>query len=227
MVTLDILTDQIKAEVSGALVTDESKFTDELVQKLIHQSRAELIASMKVRNYPDILYQRYYPTYDSALQISDCYVEFVIPDPINMGARGDGIRYLGNRNEFQPFTRMGTGAMKSVYAQHRLTNPKNRKETMWAASMDETGYMKVQLYNNVEIEEIEVWGMFADPTEVTYFRQDTDPYPISAEMIPVLKEMVFEKMVFMAQTPADVLSNSQDTPSGGAIETRAPKRRRR
>src|SRR3972149_11738701 len=107
MITLNNLVDMCISQASGAVVTDESKFTNELIQKLIHQARADLIASMKGKTYPDIIYQRYYPTYTESEQIDPCLIEFRIPDYINMGSHGDGIRYCGNSNEFEPFARLG------------------------------------------------------------------------------------------------------------------------
>jgi hypothetical protein len=226
MITLEQLTAEVISQVSGAIYNDESKFSEKLVHSIIHQCRAQLISQKRFGSFPDILYQRYYPVYTESEQIDDCLVEFKVPDYINTEVFGDGMRYVGNINEFDAFTRLGKGVMKSVYSKHRVSNPKNRKDTMWSAALDETGYTKIQIYNNVEIEQFVVIGIMANPEEATYFREDTDAYPISADMIPMLKEMVSQQMYIMAQTPADTISNSQDSPTLPASQIPNTRRRR-
>lgn len=227
MVTLNQLTDMCIAQVSGAVVSDESKFTNEHVQNLIHQARADLIASMRVKSLPSILYQRYYPTYTESEQIDACTVQFRIPDVINRGARGDGLSYVGNRNEQEPFTRLGKGTQKNIYYAHRVTNPNNRKETMWSDVLDPFGYMKIEVVNNVEIEDFVAIGVWANPTDMTYFRADFDVYPISAEMIDPIIQIVTQSMAPMAQTPADMVSNSSDSPTQAGTPVPNTGRRRR
>jgi hypothetical protein len=227
MITLNQLTDLCIAQASGAVVNDESKFTNEMVQKLIHQARADLIASLRVKSLPSIVYQRYYPTYSEIEQLDPCTVEFRIPDVINRGARGDGLSYVGNRNEQEPFERLGKGAQKNIYYAHRVTNPNNRSSTMWIDVLDPTGYMKLQIINNVEIEDLVAIAVFANPTDMTYFRPDTDIYPVSAEMIDPIIQIVSQSMLLMAATPADTLSNSADTPSQAGTQIPIQRGRRR
>lgn len=226
MITANQFVDECIAQASAALVTDESRFTKELVQRLIDQTRADLISIMRVKSLPSILYQRYYPTYTESEQIDSCTVQFRIPDVINRGARGDGLSYVGNRNEQEPFTRLGKGTQKNIYYAHRVTNPNNRKDTMWTDILDPFGYMKIEVKNNVEIEDFVAIGVWANPLEITYFRPDTDPYPVSAEMINTIRDLVADKLIQMAQTPADTLSNSADTPSQPGAQIPTQRRRR-
>ena len=226
MITLDQLTDECISQSQGAIRTDETKFTEELVHSIIHQCRAQLLSATRFKVLPDICYQKYFPTFDQGIQLDDCVVEFKVPDYINIGPMGDGMRYVGNVNGLDAFTRLGKGVMKSVYAKHRVSNPNNRKDTMWNAEVDETGYTKVLIYNNVELEQFMIVGILANPQDATYFRSDTDAYPISEDMIPMLKEMIVAQMYIMAQTPADTISNSQDTPSQAGNQIPNTRRRR-
>ncbi len=213
--TLSELKEIIFSQAEGGSYGDESKFPDALIVSLIAQARATTLRELRMLSLPDVCYQSILPTYSSRVQSGDnCYVEFEIP-PVVAFTIGDGLRYVGNINQMDNFVRFGPGAMKSVYSKHPLTRLGPQNGTMWDWKVDETGYGKIQIYNNPDIEEILVQAIFAVPTQVPTYRPDTDIYPISMEMVQPMKEVMNKLLMQQALAPNDVLPNSADIYSQG------------
>lgn len=221
--TLLEIKEMVISQAEGGVFTDETKFPQALIFMLIHQARATTIREMRLIAYPDVLYQQILPTYSGRVQTNDsCYVEFAHP-PVMAFSLGDGFRYVGNVNQMDNFVRFGGGAMKSVYSKHPITRLGPQNGTMWDWKVDETGYGKIQIYNNEDIEEILTQTILADPTQAPSYRVDTDIYPISMEMLHPMLEVMNRLLLQQSTMPADLLSSSSDIYAQGQ---QPPNRRR-
>lgn len=212
MQTLKQITQEVIAQVSGATMTDESKFEESFVDMLVHQVRAELFLASDTSILNDAWQYSYYPEYYLDMQATgECYVSFTIPSLILLENGNDTITYLGSRNGMKPFNRIGLLGDISIDMAHPITNPYKKGPVSWALSQNEALGMVATVYGNSDIENIKAKGVWYNPTDLPNYRRDTDNYPITGEMIMPLKTGVFDKLMQkMAQTPQDTLSNSAD-----------------
>ena len=60
------------------------------------------------------------------------------------------------------------------------------------------------------LEYVSIEGVLEDPTSIgECFDRDTSVYPIPANMIPTLKQMIFERELnIMLKVPSDITNNS-------------------
>lgn len=198
---------------SGGVMTDENKLDRDFVASNIHQVRAESIINwlQNPKNGPhDLWYQIYYPDFETNLQASgNCVVKFKIPVPINLPGYKDGIEYFGTDDGFTPFVWTGAGAMKAVYAAHRVTNRRGFITYSW--EYNEGGYAEMEVKGNKLFRRGKMKLIAANPLDVPTFRQDKDEYPITEELLPFMIRRLFDLQTrIIVEKKADAVDDGQD-----------------
>jgi len=195
----NIITDLLEMIRGGESVRTEP-IPKTQVESWVHQYRVKLIKQDldkgKLIN-PD--YVQVIPTISLVASGTDKYVTSIeLPNTIFRNYE-DGFTWIGNLEgkEYQYMTEQ-----RSTWSQHR-------KYT----SEEPFVYLKSnKLYTN-KPENIEVRGVFENPMEVirsiTPLANMDFPYPIPADLIPTLKEMVLKgELGIMSQAPNDNTNDS-------------------
>ncbi len=198
---------------SGGIMTDENKLDRDFIAANIHQASA----TAKIKWYEtkgsihDMWFQRYIPPYETPLQTTgDCMAQFRCPQTINLGTCRDGFEYVGTPDGRKAFPWLGPGGMETVYANHPVSNRRGR--VTWRWEYNEGGYGVIKLYGRKNLSSILVKGIFANPLDIPTFRQEFDQYPITEELIPLIRQELCNlqtKIIVMQR--ADTVSDSQST----------------
>lgn len=210
--TLDKLIETIIRTPSGGSMTDENKLDRDFVASNVHQVRADSMVEWfgKKGSTHDKWFQEYRPTFSAPMQTTgDCIVKFKCPSVINLSANRDGFEYVGTDDDFNHFPRAGSGGMKAVYANHRLTGRPGL--ITWSWNYDAAGFGEITLKGRKILNSIKVLAIFSDPTELPTFREDKDEYPITEELIPFMIQRLFQLQTkIIVERRADTISDSQD-----------------
>lgn len=223
MITLPQLVYECAAQVEGGTFTTESKFSVDLIESLCNWSRSELIKEsqtginprLRMKKINNNWIQKYTCEYDANIQPTESYNKnfrrFVCPPVIEMADWTDGFRYVGSPNELCSWPRLGSGTMKAVYAKHPRTNPNCIAGITWAYEVNQYGEGEIDVYNEPAIREVLVEGIFTTPAAVSTYRKDVDPYPISEDMVGLIKDMLLPILSRMASVPSDTIDDAQDS----------------
>lgn len=197
---------------SGGIMTDENKLNRDFVAANIHQASAVAKVKWYEMKYSlhDMWFQTIFPVYEPLIQTTDdCMAQFRCPPVINLSTKRDGFEYVGTDDGMNNFPSRGTGAMAAVYAQHPVSN--RRGLITWNWEYNESGYGVIKLYGRKNLNRIMVKGIFANPLDVPTFRPEYDEYPITAELIPLIRQELFNMSKIVIVQKADTVSDSQST----------------
>lgn len=209
------LTDLIEIVIrtpSGGIMTDENKLDRDFTALNIHQASA----TSKIKWYEqkgsvhDLWYQTFVPHYEPLLQTTDdCLAIFQCPPVINLSSCQDGFGYVGTQDGLHAYRRWGQGPMQAMYAGHPVTNRMGVIYYWWEY---ENGMPLLKTKGRKNLQPPLVRGIFANPLDVPTFREEYDQYPITEELIPLIRQELFNlqtKIVVMQR--ADTISDSQST----------------
>lgn len=202
------ITSQIIKLASGGVLTDESRYDFSDIDSRIHLARASVIQSYynKIKRIGSDWIQTYIADFDRNLQDSTSYVRFSSPRGIPLDTYMDGYLFVGDKDGLSSYRRANNRAVLVNYYSHRNSRPKETKPTFIYSE----GYIEV--YGNPLIKELRIDGIFANPLEIKTFNEDIDSYPISNDLIDLVKDFVLKTSLSVESSkPADFVSNSKDS----------------
>jgi len=208
MILLKDIVDEVRKDLSAGIGNDESRFDDEYLENKIHAARAVIIANYISKN-------RFFN--DSWIQTVDLnfidrdkecdVVYFECPSPISITAHEDGFMYVGHVNGLKPFMRSRKNGFTTL-TMHSLF--KNDKNVFWDWKQLEQNKASLIIQNNSKLENIQIRGIFNNPTDVYGFRVDSDAYPVDSLVRKELVEMIGLDIMRKMRVAPDYISDSQD-----------------
>lgn len=207
--TLDTIIDDIMLELRNNSVSESEQLSRIQIEQWIIQYRAMLIKQ-------DI---------DKGRDINPAYVQEIGPIDLNITSYSSGEYEEGSDNilvssidipktidfHFKSgITYIGdlAGNEIQLMSEKRSNMQKHRKYTFYNYSAYIKG-SKVWVNGPGDLHAISVRGIFENPANVPNFDVNEDIYPIPANMLPVLKELIFAKEIKL-QVPTDDINNSSD-----------------
>lgn len=205
MPTLIELRDDIISIPSGGVMIDDTKYDFPYIEYLLHQyrERAIVTAWSTSKRINPLWTQQFVAEYDEELQESDKYVLFKAPPPIAIDSMMDGFLYIGETDGNCAYTKVVTRADLANRNEHRYSKcePGDIK-VLWNNGVFE-------VYGNTMLKELRVDGVFADPTLIPTYNMQYDQYPVSNDIIVLMKEMMMKEQV-QAMTQTDIESSTDN-----------------
>lgn len=202
----EIIEEIIRADNSG-IFTDEQKEDNLYMESVVNQYRAQAIFDVykKTRRINSSWTQKCLINIDKEIQESTCYVLFPAPQPITLDSFLDGHFYVGSACGLINFPKARSRADLTNRQNHRHTKIKsNTAKVVWA----DVGY---EVYGNMGLESLLVDGVHAIPTDVPTYNKWIDRYPISPDVLVLMKSYVIKELIQSTNTPTDTKSDSQHT----------------
>lgn len=211
------ITDVLIRSVSGGTNTVDNKYEPEYVEALIPSLRERAI---RIEYFGDrsrkgslrldySLFQKGVFQRDAQQNKDADYVTFTIPRAISLGDSKDGFVYVGQKNNSVSFTKL--------FNREDVSNMKARGMLQGGQIAFVHEGDKGEFYGNNSLTEVEVRGIFFDPTEVPDFRVEVDDYPITASLLTLMTELFKIEQNVNIQKPADNILDNADTTSRVAI----------
>ena len=185
---------------SGGIFTDENKNDDLFIYSLVHQYRANAIKEyyFKNRRTQSVWIQQYYPEYLSARQESSEYKLYECPPVITIDNKRDGFVYVGTLDSHCRYRQSKTRGDLETALRNRITA--NSDRFLYAG-----GFLEV--YSKSK--EIRVDAIFSNPTDLETFNIEKDDYPISDDILVVMKSHILQTQFLPMGKPIDNISDSQ------------------
>lgn len=196
--------------MEGGIYSDENRLDDLYVYDVINDARAATLREdfLKYRRWSPSALQTFYPDYDVNFQESTVYTTFRIPTGfIQASSLADGLVYFGSDGkciyDSQNFDRIKNRAELNDFLNNSRTN-----DFSIPAILIEGLTVTVLSKENV-VQNLQVVGVFDDPTAFSNYNINKDLYPISQDLSVRMYEIV-EKgtMLRVFSRPADEISNS-------------------
>jgi len=208
---LRTLADILIRSVSGGENGIDNKYAPEYVETLIPALRNDAIIldyyGGRTRAASRRLDYALYQTMDIAVNevsnnTSD-FVTFTLPRTIGVGRLVDGLVYVGQVDESIEFSRMLNRSDISMARTRGLLNGDNIAY-IWSQG-------NLEVYGNNALSEIQVKGIFSDPTQVSGFNIETDDYPVSDSLVNLMTDLFKVQMNVNIQKPADISLDGKET----------------
>lgn len=206
---LSNLKSQIIRLVSGGIETDTTRYDFSDIEDKIHYGRAFVIGQsfQQSKRIGSSWTQQYISPFDPNLQDTNDFVRFKVPHVIRLDSLRDGFVYVGAITSTTAYRRVNNRAEMANYNLHRITKQNERTPKFIYSD----GYIEV--YGDTMIKELRVDGIFRNPTHIPSYNQDIDPYPISADLIGVLKDYLLKTTLIPEQQKApDTIADGRETP---------------
>lgn len=204
--SLNAIVDDIMLEFRDSNIAESESLSRLQVEQWLHNYRAKLIKE-------DL---------DKGRSVNPAYVQTMGPLHISKTETATGHYEYVSDDEIPPVLDLhfGTGisVVKDIF--DNLIQVGNETKAKWQINRkytcnDYIAYIKgghLYLTGPGYLEYVQVEGIFEDPTSVgDCFDAENTPYPVPANMIPTIKQLIFaNELNVMLQVPTDITNNSQD-----------------
>jgi hypothetical protein len=197
------ITDTLIRAINGGVDTIDSKYDPLYIEKLIPQIREQAIVidyfgdryRGASRRIDFSLIQPTTVSVDTGIDPDVDYVTFTIPKPVKIGGRVDGLVYVGQKDNSISFAKAYN---REDIANMRMRNMFNGTVIAYLWEGD-----KLEVYGNKMLTEVNVRGVFADPTSVSGFGIETDQYPVNESLLLIMTDLFKAQMNIAIAMPAD------------------------
>ncbi len=206
----EIVEEIIRADLDGGIFTDENRTDSDFMEAIVHSYRADAIFkySQKYKRPNNKWTQQHFPKYDKDLQYDNDRVVFLCPDFITIDEMRDGGYYIGTTCGNHNYSKVVTRADLASRNNHRYM--KVRQDVPKVLRSDGM----LEIYGDTMLEEVLVDAIWQRPTDLPEFNKYIDPYPITGEILSLMKEMVTKQITSsIAEKPIDTMSDSLSTPA--------------
>ncbi len=211
MATLKEIAEGLIRTNNGGIYTDETRLSDlDFLSYLINNVRETVLSAnwKTTKRTDDRNVQHIKLLKDDEIQDSDCYVRFVITNPILLDNNNDGFRYVGSTTQNINYMRAKSRGFASVF-KHRITTFNKPKFVTWLYNNG-----CIEVYGNTDIEEIRVEIIAANPLKVPNFNVDFDDYPLSNDDIVLVDKYINDNyMRLIMGRPVDMIPTNEDQKS--------------
>jgi len=200
MTLLEITEEIIRTDSGGGVITDENKLDSDFIQSLVHEYRGKAIwdSWQRTKRINSLWTQQFIPEFEEALQESSDFTKFACPPVISLDDKRDGFLYIGTVDGDFSFRKVTSRADLANKNRHRFT--KKRPKALYS-----DGFLEI----HGNIEEVRVDGIFANPTDIPTYNAEFDNYPISDDILVLMKALLFQTQTsIIDRKPADVISDS-------------------
>lgn len=207
MILRNIVDTLIRA-VSGGENGIDNKYSPTYVEALVPQLRNEAIildyygsrnrAASRRLDYA--CYQTIDVNVNTPVEGRD-YVTFTVPKTIGVGRLIDGLVYVGQQDQSIEFSRLLNRSDVAMMKARGLLNGDNIAY-IWSQG-------NIEVYGNNALGEIQVRGIFVNPTELSSFNVETDDYPISENLLLLMADLFKAQMNVNIQLPSDITLDGQ------------------
>ncbi len=206
MPTLIEIRDDIISTPSGGVMIDDTKYDLPYIEYLIHQYRARaiFISWSTTKRINPLWTQQFVATYDENAQDVPGAVVFAVPAPISLDSMMDGFLYIGKSDGNCAYTKVVSRADMANQNSHRYSRcePGNEK-VLWSDG-------RAEVYGNIMLQKLMVDGIFENPELVPTYNKFYDQYPISNDILVIMKDMMNKEQIsVMTQTNSE---SSTDNP---------------
>jgi hypothetical protein len=204
--TLDSLIDDILEEARNNNVSESESITRIQLEQWIHQYRALLIKQdLDKGRYTN---PSYIQSYDTAINDFDAgidnrvYYSTPIPNTIDLHFKSGITGIIFHDRELQ--------LMPSSRVSHQLNKKYSSKEPIAFLKNNILTISVIDTADLLSYDTVTISGIFEDPSQVDGFLS-SNVYPIPANMIPTLKQLIFEKEFKVTLNfPTDDKNNSNN-----------------
>lgn len=196
----------------GGIFTDESRYDVGTMLTVLNAARAFAITELYSKNnrvHPNFI-QRVYPEYKEAIQQSDCYNLFEIPRTVEINDKMDGLMYVGSIKGNEAYSKIRTRMQLNSRRNQRVHKLYMNKKTHFLYDATR-GYLEIY---DPKVKYPLVEGVFEDPTSLPQFSFDEDDYPITANAMKRIEDLVRRGTILdSVRIPVNKTSNSQEDSS--------------
>jgi hypothetical protein len=198
------IADILIRSVSGGDDVADGKYSPQYVEALIPALRQQAIIDdyygtrtrAASRRLDYALYQTADITVNNVPNNPNDYITFTCPKCIGVGRLIDGLEYVGQQENSIGFKRLlNRGDISNNKARNMFDG--SVIAYIWASP-------NLEVYGNNALTELQVRGIFSDPTEVPNFDIENDPYPISENILLLMTDLFKMNQNINIQTPADI-----------------------
>ncbi len=203
------IVDRLTANVQAAIKTDESRFGREFVVSHVNSARASAIQQFWQRNRrinPQWL-QDYDLEYSIDLQedtANNCITKYYVPSWISLDGKSDGMVFVGNTAN-KNFRIFNTRAELAVYLNIPKQSPYDGR---FVGVLREGGMIELHYSNRIKSGRILM--LYNNPLDCPSYNIDSDPYPVTEDLVIQMEDVLIRKMASMAQQPIDLVPNKND-----------------
>lgn len=210
MPTLIEIRDDIVSTPSGGVMIDDTKYDLHYIEYLIHQYRARaiFISWQTTKRINPQWTQQFIATYDQQAQDVTGAVVFTSPAPISMDNMMDGFLYIGKED--------GNCAYRKVVTRADLANRNAHRYSKCEPGDAKVLYSdgRFEVYGNTMLRKLRVDGVFENPELIPTYNKFYDQYPISNDVLVIMKDMMMKEQVsVMTQTPNESSTDNPKSPN--------------
>ncbi len=221
--TLSVIADILIKTVDGATNGLGSKYEMSFVKYLIPELRAQAIvldyngsrtraASKKLTG--DCAQGFTIPIVASAQVAGVEYLLATCPRPVRVKDGVTGIIYAGSSLVPQNFSQLYNRNEVGIYRERNMLGANSRSIAYFHNGT------QLEIYGNKALTSVDMIEICADPTEVSGFNQDTDTYPISMDLIPLMAELFVQNVGrYTMQKAGDEIFDQAETDERRAIKS--------
>lgn len=198
----------IRTDLDGGIFTDENRTDSDYMEAIVHQFRAEAIFqfSQKYKRINNQWTQQHFPIFDETLQFENDRVIFLCPDFITIDEVRDGGFYIGTTCGNNNYRKVVTRADLASRNNHRFM--KTKQDVPKVLRSDGM----LEIYGDTMIEQVMVDAIFSRPTDLPEYNKYIDTYPITGEILVLMKDMVSKQVTApISERPIDTKSDSVST----------------
>lgn len=211
--TLNEVQEVILRAINGLDATLGSRIDPLYLEQLIHQSRIEAIRILYngSKNYgalkkvdPMWMQEFTVDIIDGDQDDNYDYLVFDVPPPAQISRGVGGLIYVGSTKKTKGFHVAQTrGEIADLIARGLLDNGRD------VAVMWEQDGLKV--WGNDNLKKLRIAGVFQDPTEVPNYLIDEDAYPVSNDLVNLIRDLIVNQVSLGLRQPPDVVADGGDT----------------
>jgi hypothetical protein len=211
---LSELTERIVRHVFGGKAKNESQVDYAYIESMVPKWRQQGI-SISYNGSRDVAGNKFIaPEWIQTTQLAipqsernttnlNIFLTVDCPPMIRLNVEGDGALFVGNSATTTGFSRI-----KSVsYASDLVRRGDLNKEKI--------GYVllknQMRLYGDKQLRTVDLESVFADPLDCTDFNIDTDPYPVSEDVIALMERIAQAELTPEMNGPEDLINDGVDT----------------
>lgn len=210
MPTLIEIRDDLISTPSGGVMIDDTKYDLHYIEYLIHQYRARaiFISWQATKRINPLWTQQFIATYDQQAQDVTGAVVFIAPPPVSMDNMMDGFLYIGKEE--------GNCAYRKVVSRADLANRNNHRYSKCEPGAPKVLYSdgRFEVYGSTVLRKLRVDGVFENPTDIPTYNKFYDQYPISNDVLVIMKDMMMKEQVqAMTQTTSEQSTDNPKSPN--------------
>ena len=203
--------DELIRSISGAVNTNDGRFDPVYVEQLVPQLREKAVkidyfgdkSRAASRRLDYSLTQSITIPRDLNQDNDLDYITFTCPKPMAISRMVDGLVYVGQKNNSVAFVKLlnredvANMAARGIFQNGRVIG------YIWEAG-------KLLFFGSKMLQEVNVRGIFSDPTQVSGFRIESDDYPISESIMLIMTELFKTEQNVNINRPTDITEDGKE-----------------